>query len=237
LLAGAASSSDPLLISQRRRQDREGSWDILRRMQERIGIFGGTFDPPHLGHLILASEAYAQLNLDRLLWVLTSIPPHKLDQAITPLDKRLAMLQLAIADEPRFEISRVDIDRPGPHYTSDTVKLLAAANPGAALVLLLGGDSLHDLPTWHQPTDLVLACDEIGVMRRPDARLDLSSLERAVPGVTQKVRFVDAPLLEIASHEIRKRAASGLPFRYYVPARVHDFIVEKGLYQGAVDKA
>ena len=95
-------------------------------MTERIGIFGGTFDPPHLGHLILASEARAQLNLSRLLWVLTSIPPHKLDQTITPLEDRLAMLKLAIADEPAFEVSRLDMDRPGPYYTVDTLNLLRA---------------------------------------------------------------------------------------------------------------
>ena len=199
-------------------------------MGARIGIFGGTFDPPHLGHLILASEARAQLNLTRLLWVLTSIPPHKMDQLISRLDDRLTMLTLALADEPAFEISDVDIQRPGPHYTADTMKLLAERNPGAALVLLLGGDSLHDITTWHEPVRLVEECSEIGVMRRPDIPLDLPSLEREIPGISAKVRFVDAPLLEIASHEIRRRAAEGEPFRYYVPRAVYDYIMEKGLY-------
>ncbi len=199
-------------------------------MAERIGIFGGTFDPPHLGHLILASEARAQLKLDRVLWVLTSVPPHKLGQAITPLEDRFAMLKLAIADEPAFKVSRVDIDRPGPYYSADTVKVLAKQNPGAAMIFLIGGDSLHDLTTWHEPAQLVAACDEIGVMRRPGARLDLASLENKIPGLTEKIRFVDAPLLEIASHEIRKRAAEGQPFRYYVPMAVYEYILDKGLY-------
>ena len=199
-------------------------------MGDRIGIFGGTFDPPHLGHLILASEALAQLRLTRLLWVLTSIPPHKLDQPISPLEDRLTMLRRAVADEPAFLVSRVDIDRPGPHYTVDTLKLLAEQNIGASMILLLGGDSLHDLATWHQPAELVAACDEIGVMRRPDISIDLSSLEKELPGITAKIQFVDAPLLEIASHEIRRRAAEGQPFRYYVPSGVYDYIVEKGLY-------
>ncbi len=199
-------------------------------MAERIGIFGGTFDPPHLGHLILASEARSQLKLDRVLWVLTSVPPHKLGQAITSLEDRLAMLQLAVADDPAFRVSRVDIDRPGPYYSADTVKLLAKQNPGAAMIFLIGGDSLHDLTTWHEPGQLVAACDEIGVMRRPGARLDLAGLEKNIPGLTAKIRFVDAPLLEIASHEIRKRAAEGQPFRYYVPTAVYEFILEKGLY-------
>ena len=200
-------------------------------MTERLGIFGGTFDPPHLGHLILASEARAQLQLTRLLWVLTSIPPHKLDQPISPVEDRLRMLELAIAEEPAFEVSNVDMTRPGPHYTVDTMKLIAQANPGATQVLLLGGDSLHDLRTWHHPVDLVAACDEIGVMRRPDVSIDLSSLEKDLPGIVAKVRFVDAPLLEIASHEIRKRAAEGQPFRYYVPSGVYEYIMLKQLYR------
>ncbi len=206
------------------------SWDILRWMMERIGIFGGTFDPPHLGHLILASEARTQLRLTRLLWALTLVPPHKLDQPISSLEDRLKMLRLAVADEPAFEVSQVDIHRPGPHYTVDTLKLLADENPGATLVLLLGGDSLHDLAIWHRPRDLVAACDEIGVMRRPDIPIDLSSLEKEIPGLTAKVRFVNAPLLEIASHEIRKRVAEGQPFRYYVPSAVYEYIMQRGLY-------
>ena len=199
-------------------------------MGERIGIFGGTFDPPHLGHLILASEARAQLGLTGLLWVLTSIPPHKLDQQISPLEDRLAMLNRAIANDPAFEVSRVVINRPGPHYTVDTLRLLREQNPGATLVLLLGEDSLRDLTTWHEPARLVAACDEIGVMRRPGVSIDLSSLEQQIPGVAARVRFVDAPLLEIASHEIRSRAAQGRPFRYYVPEGVYEYMTQKGLY-------
>ncbi len=200
-------------------------------MAERIGVFGGTFDPPHLGHLILASEARAQLHLDRLLWVLTSVPPHKLGQPISALEDRLTMLRLAVEQEPGFVISRVDINRPGPHYTVDTLKILARENQAAALILLLGGDSLHDLTTWHEPQQLVAECHEIGVMRRPGALIDLASLEKQIPGLTIKVRYVDAPLLEIASHEIRKRVANGQPFRYYVPKGVYEYIREKGLYQ------
>ena len=206
-------------------------WDILRRMKQRIGIFGGTFDPPHLGHLILASEAHAQLHLTRLLWVLTSIPPHKLDQPISPLEDRLAMLKLALSDEPDFELSSVDMNRPGPHYTLDTLKLLARENTNADLILLIGGDSLRDLPTWHRPADLIAACHQIGVMRRPGDSIELSALEKQIPGIAAKVRFIDAPLLEIASHEIRQRASEGLPFRYYLLPSVYNYIVEHRLYR------
>lgn len=200
-------------------------------MKQRLGIFGGTFDPPHLGHLILASEAYSALKLTRVLWVLTSIPPHKLDQTITDVNDRLAMVRLALNGEPAFKLSTVDMDRPGPHYTLDTVKLLSIQHPNADMVLLIGGDSLHDLPTWHRPTDLVGSLTEIGVMRRPADDIDLAALEAEIPGLSRKVRYIDAPLLEIASHEIRERVAAGLPFRYYVPSAVHEYIVERGLYR------
>ena len=200
-------------------------------MNERIGIFGGTFDPPHLGHLILASEARAQLNLMRLLWVLTPTPPHKLQQPISLIADRLAMLKLALKDEPAFELSTMEMERPGPHYTLDTLEALADEYPGADLILLLGGDSLHDLPTWHRPADLVAACRQIGVIRRPGDSVELSVLEKQIPGITDKIRFVDAPLLEIASREIRRRASSGLPFRYYLLPSVYDYVIEHKLYQ------
>jgi len=197
----------------------------------RLGLFGGTFDPPHLGHLILASEAFTQLRLDRLLWVLTPVPPQKRGQVITPLEHRLAMLELAIAGNPSFELSRVELERPGPHYTRDTVKRIQSDTPSADVILLIGGDSLRDLPTWRRAVDLVAACREIGVMRRPGDSADLSALERSLPGIRPKVRFVDAPLLEIASSEIRRRAAAGESFRYYVPPAVHEYILQHNLYR------
>ncbi len=200
-------------------------------MNERIGIFGGTFDPPHLGHLILASEARAQLNLTRLLWVLTPTPPHKLSQFISSIEDRLAMLKLALDNDPAFELSTTEMERPGPHYTLDTLQVLADIHPEADLILLLGGDSLRDLPTWHRPADLVAACRQIGVIRRPGDSIEVSALEKQIPGITDKVRFVEAPLLEIASHEIRRRASSGLPFRYYLLPSVYSYVVEHKLYQ------
>ena len=197
---------------------------------ERIGIFGGTFDPPHLGHLILACEIRSQLKLDRLLWVLTPDPPHKKGRMITALEHRLAMVRLAIEKNPFFELSRVEIDRPGPHYTIETLKILQEENPQARLVYLMGGDSLRDFPTWYRPKEIVELCHEIGVMRRPGDEIDLSELDREIPALRAKLRYVDAPLLEIASSEIRHRAAEGLPIRYYLPERVYAYILEHGLY-------
>jgi nicotinate-nucleotide adenylyltransferase len=198
----------------------------------RIGIFGGTFDPPHLGHLILAAEAGSQLRLDRLLWVLTPDPPHKQGHSISPLEARLEMVQAAIAEDPLFELSRVDIDRSPPHYAVDAVRLLGEANPGADLVYLMGGDSLHDLPSWHRPLDFLALCDALGVMRRPGDAVDLLTLEKILPGVSAKVEFVTAPLIDISASQIRQRVAGGRPFRYFVPPQVYRLIVKYGLYGG-----
>jgi nicotinate-nucleotide adenylyltransferase len=199
--------------------------------RERIGLFGGTFDPPHLGHLILASEAKTQLELTRLLWTVTPNPPHKQDQTITPLEHRLAMVKLAIEDNPSFELSDVELDRPGPHYTLDTIKLLAEQNPNAEIVPILGGDSLNDLPTWHQPKEILYAAHWVGVLRRPGEETNLEELERELPGIKSKVHYVDAPLLEIASRDIRQRIAHGESVRYYVPKAVYEYIEEHHLYK------
>jgi len=200
-------------------------------MPERIGIFGGTFDPPHLGHLILASEAHVQLKLTRLLWVLTPVPPHKMNRPISSLDDRLAMVKLALNDERSFELSNIEIERPGPHYTLDTIRIFSKLYPNNDLILLLGGDSLRDLPSWHRPADLVAACHQIGVMRRPGDSIDMDKLEAKIPGLKAKVKFVEAPLLEIASREIRSRAAHGSPFRYYLLPAVYQYIQEHNLYR------
>ena len=205
-----------------------------KQLHERVGLFGGTFDPPHLGHLILASEAHSQLELTRLLWTVTPDPPHKQDQTITPLEHRLAMVKLAIQQEPSFELSDIELTRPGPHYTIDTIKLLAQQNPGAEIVPILGGDSLNDLPTWHQPKEILYAAHWVGVMRRPGEETDLRTLERELPGISSKIHYVDAPLLEIASREIRNRVATGKPFRYYLPQPVFEYVERHHLYQAHI---
>jgi nicotinate-nucleotide adenylyltransferase len=200
-------------------------------MRESVGIFGGTFDPPHLGHLILAGEAFDQLALKRLLWVLTPTPPHKLDQTITPLEHRLAMTQLMLADYPQFEISRAEMDRPGPHYMVETIQLLKSTLPDADFVLLIGGDSLRDLPTWYHPVDLVLMVKSLGVMHRPDDKIDLKTLEKNIPGISKKLQYVNAPRLEIASRDIRRRISEGRSFSYYLLPPVFDYIQKNNLYR------
>ncbi len=198
--------------------------------KERIGIFGGTFDPPHLGHLILACEVRSQLNLDRLLWMLTPDPPHKQDREISSLVHRQKMVELAIVDNPNFELSLVEAERPGPHYSVDTVRIIRERNLGAEIIFLMGGDSLKSLHTWHHLDTFITACDEIGVMRRPNDDVDAGTLAAKVEGLEAKIRIANAPLLEIASREIRRRVREGLPVRYYLPREVNAYILAEGLY-------
>jgi nicotinate-nucleotide adenylyltransferase len=196
----------------------------------RIGIFGGTFDPPHVGHQILADEAVAQLNLDRLLWVLTPDPPHKQGQTITGLDCRLEMVKAATADNAAFELSRVDIDRHGPHYAVDTVQIIKKQFPLTELFYIIGGDSLHDLPSWYHPQQLLAEVDGLAVMHRPGDQIDLRLLEEKLPGIGAKIRYIDAPLLEISSRQIRERISRGEGYRYYLPPAVLTIIQRENLY-------
>ena len=197
----------------------------------RIGIFGGTFDPPHLGHLILADEAYIQLRLHKLLWVLTPDPPHKLGQQISPVQQRLELVQAAIGDNSHFELSRVEMDRPGPHFAVDTVKLLQNQFPEAELYYLIGGDSLHDLVRWNRPREMVEAVVGLGVMRRPEDEIDLAALEKMLPGITPKINLIDSPLIDIASHEIRERISAGKAYRYHLHPAVYELIRQRHYYQ------
>ncbi len=197
----------------------------------RIGIFGGTFDPPHVGHMILAAEAYSQLKLEKVLWVVTSVPPHKRDQVVSGTAQRLSLVQAAIGDEPAFSLSTVDIDREGPHYAVDTMRLLRVQYPEADLIYLIGEDSLYDLPTWYHPQTLVDEVFGFGVMRRPGKTIDMDALEAALPGISSKVAFVEAPLLEISSSQVRQRIHLGETFQYYLLPPVYELIQTQGYYQ------
>jgi nicotinate-nucleotide adenylyltransferase len=196
----------------------------------RIGIFGGTFDPVHVGHLILANEAASQLKLDKILWMVTADPPHK-GENISPVKDRLAMVAMAIHADPLFEISRVEVDRPGPHRALDTMRQLHVLYPQAVLVYLMGGDSLEDLPTWYKPAEFIRLCDEIGVLRRPGHLINMQKLEGVLPGITGKVHFIDSALIDISSTQLRQAIADGKPFRYSLPVDVYHYIIQTGLYQ------
>jgi nicotinate-nucleotide adenylyltransferase len=199
--------------------------------KSRIGLFGGTFDPPHIGHLILASEAAYQFNLSKLLWMLTPDPPHKQDQLVTPVEHRIAMTQYCVRSNPAFELSRMELDRPGPHYTVDTVDLILQQQPGSEIVLLLGGDSLRDLPTWRNHIELVSKVHQIGVMHRPGDSFDSSTLFTQIQGLERKLVFLEAMLHTLSSHEIRRRVKNSIPYQYYVLPDIYQYIEDHKLYQ------
>ncbi len=200
---------------------------------ERLGIFGGTFDPPHIGHLILAAEAHQQLRLDRVFFVLSAEPPHKRDRKITPVKHRLAMLKLAIGDQDQFEISRVEIDRPGPHFALDSIRQFSQDFLESELVYLIGGDSLRDLSSWNKPSELLELITTLGVMRRPFTDLKLGKLFEQLPILEEKLDFINTPLLEISSRELRRKASRGEHIRNYLPQSVYAYIIEHQLYTAA----
>jgi len=198
----------------------------------RLGVFGGTFDPPHLGHLILASEACYSLQLDQVLWVVTSHPPHKKDQFITPIRYRVDMVSRTLSAEPFFALSLVEVERPGPHYVVDTMRIMRERYPQVELIYLMGGDSLRDLPNWYRPREFLSNCDKLGVMRRPQDEINMDQLEAELIGISEKVQFIPTPLIEISSQEIRARIREKRPFRYFLPEAVYHYILENKLYRG-----
>jgi nicotinate-nucleotide adenylyltransferase len=184
----------------------------------------------HFGHLILAEEAREQLDLDRVCFVPAGDPPHKQGRRLAPAPDRLAMIGLALAGNPAFQISRVDVDRPGPHYTLDMVRILQEQLEGSSLFLLMGSDSLAQLPTWHEPAALAAAC-RLVALQRPKAPLDWAYLENALPGIRQQVTLLDMPELAISSHELQERVRSGRSIRYLVPEPVREYIGVHQLYR------
>jgi nicotinate-nucleotide adenylyltransferase len=197
----------------------------------RVGVLGGTFDPIHIGHLILAEEARDQLDLSIVYLVPAGDPPHKRDRRLASVDDRLRMIELAIAGNPTFRASRTDADRPGPHYTLDMVRLFKEQLPaGGELFFLMGYDSLAELPGWHRPNELVAAC-RLVALTRYNVPLDWGHLEAQLPGIQQRVTLLDMPELEISSNQIQTRVRSGRSIRYLVPEMVQEYIAERGLYQ------
>lgn len=195
----------------------------------RLGILGGTFDPPHYGHLILAELAADSLALDRVLFAPAADPPHK-GAPRASAEQRTALVERAIAGNPRFALSRVDLDRPGPHYTVDMLRLLRQEFPGAELVFLIGGDSLRDLPMWSRPGELIQLA-RLGVMRRPGSALNLARLERDIPGIRARVDWIDAPQIDISATGIAHRVSAGLSIRYQTPDAVRAYIEAHNLYR------
>jgi nicotinate-nucleotide adenylyltransferase len=197
-----------------------------------IGVFGGTFDPIHIGHLAAAEDARAQLDLQKILFIPNNVPPHKRDQRVSIAGDRVRMVELAIADNTGFELCTIELERPGPSYTLDTLRLLRSRlGSDVHLTFLTGCDSLLFLHTWHQP-DALLAEFELVFLARPtDDPIDWERIEARFPEIRKQTRTIQIPLLEISAQELRRRVRAGLPIRYYVTAPVEAYIREHALYR------
>ena len=198
----------------------------------RLGLFGGTFDPIHLGHLILAEQCREACRLDKVWFVVTASPPHKAGDR-TPVSHRLEMARIAVAGHPAFEVSEIEAKRPGPHYSVETLRALHADRPSDDLFFLIGGDSLADLPQWREP-DGIARLATIVVVNRPGAA-DPAGLPDLGPG-TNPLACVIVPPIGIASSDLRRRLAEGRTVRYMIPRGVEAYIDAQGLY-GMTSKA
>lgn len=194
-----------------------------------LGLLGGTFDPPHMGHLWLAETAVDQLVLDRVLFLPVGDPPHKSRPDLNPVDARIDLTRLAISHVPYFALDTTDAFREPPHTTLSLLPLIRHAYPGASLWLLIGGDSLRDLPTWHRPRDIIQQC-RLAALPRPGADIDWEALETAVPGVLTAVDLLEGPTLELSSTAIRHWLRAGHSVRHLLPEAVFNYIRTRNLY-------
>ncbi|HEU0163763.1 MAG TPA: nicotinate-nucleotide adenylyltransferase [Thermomicrobiales bacterium] len=195
----------------------------------RIGIFGGTFDPIHIGHLAVAERACDELGVERVVFVPALRPPHKPHRTISPIEDRLHMLELAIAGNSRFSWSDVDLHPDEPSYTVRMLERLGAEYPGAELYFIIGGDSLRDFDSWYQP-DEILRLATLAVADRPGIQVD-ESIYHALPGLREKVVRFAAPLLEVSSTALRERVGANKSIRYLVSEPVYRYIKERELYR------
>lgn len=193
----------------------------------RIGIYGGSFNPPHIAHLVVAEQVRSQFQLDKVLWIPNYLPPHKSAEAFARPEDRLRMTQLAIQSNPAFETSCIELDRKGTSFTVDTVIALKQQAPENKFYLIIGGDSLADFMTWHQPDAIVVQVPLL-VYRRPGTNQNTTPVEKAYP---TRVHFVEAPALEISSKAIRSKIRSQQSIRYLVPDSVAAYIQEYQLYR------
>lgn len=196
----------------------------------RVGILGGVFNPPHIGHLICAQEAVVRLRLDRVVLVPVGEAPHREVEEDPGAGARLEMCELAAGAAEWLAVSRIELDRPGRSYTADTLAELHIRRPEDDVVLILGGDEVAALPSWHEPERVLELATVAGVERQGRARQDILeriSLLRGAEGV----EFFDMPRVDVSSSLVRRRVAEGLPIRYLVPDAVADHIAVRGLYR------
>lgn len=199
----------------------------------RIGLMGGTFDPIHYGHLVTAEGARVEFALDKVLFVPSGRPPHKATEQVTPAEHRYLMTVLATLGNPHFEVSRIDIDRPGPSYTVDTIEEARREwGPSAQLFFITGADAILEILTWKEPERLLGSCHVIAATR---PGYDLSRLEGAIGDLwarfSSRIHVVQVPAMSISSSDIRERVRRGHPIRYLLPEAVADYIYKYRLYE------
>jgi nicotinate-nucleotide adenylyltransferase len=198
----------------------------------KVGIMGGTFDPIHIAHLIIAEEARTRLALDRVIFIPAGEPWMKPGHIVSEAGQRVEMVKLAISSNPDFSLSLSEIERPGPTYTVDTLEqLLGELGYDTQLFLLLGWDSVAELPAWKAPYRVSKMATVVAFPRPGFTKPEIAALERAMPGIAERMVFLDEPYLEISSTDIRKRIADGGSVRYLVPDAVGQYIIECGLYK------
>ena len=199
-----------------------------------IGVMGGTFDPVHYGHLVIAEEVRATLHLSEVVFIPAGQPPHKTGHHITETQHRLAMLELALASNPHFRISLMEIERTGPSYTVDTLRTLREQlETDTALFFIIGWDSLEDLHTWYKASDILTLVTRLVAVRRPGYEENAEYnkvLEQRLPGILQRLLVVQAPQLEISATDLRQRVAEERPIKYQTPEAVETYIKENRLY-------
>jgi nicotinate-nucleotide adenylyltransferase len=197
----------------------------------RLGLLGGTFNPPHIGHLVCAADALDQLGLDRVELVPVHTPPHKEADGDPGVEFRVRLCRLAVGDEARLGVSRADADVPGPSFTVDTLRRLHAHRPDDELTFIVGGDMAHSLPRWREP-ETILELAEVGVAERGGAdRTAIAGELDGLRGARGRIRFFDMPRLDISSSLIRRRVAAGRSIRHLVPDPVAAAIERAGLYR------
>ncbi len=197
----------------------------------KLGILGGTFDPIHKAHIVVAEETRAQLSLAEVLLVPAGQPWLKEDRPILAAEHRLEMIRLAIANQPYFKLSTMEVDRAGPSYTVDTIaELRSQHGAGDELFFILGWDNLAQLPRWKEPSRLIKMCYLVAVPRPGWQRPDLEALEASIPGISQRVVFMEKPQIDVSASAIRERVARGLSLRHLVPEAVAKYIKQHKLY-------
>jgi nicotinate-nucleotide adenylyltransferase len=200
----------------------------------RLGLFGGSFDPIHLGHLLLAEFCRETSRLDQIWFIPAATPPHKQARPLSPAEHRLAMLNLAIGGHQAMAVSRLELDRGGVSYTIDTLREIHREQPAAELFLLMGADTLYDLPNWREPAEVLRLATPIVVRRTGQSEPDFACVAPLVSTArlaTLARHVVPMPLVEIASSDIRRRVADGLSIRFQTPRAVEEYIRTQGLYR------